>query len=246
MSAPKFMIDRLEQGFSLPPGNSERFSGYGVMGLTFASGHVLGMRRFPVSSVGPGYISVWHRYPDGKWTFCQNVQAQQACPRYFGKAISASLLRDITITWTGTHRFTVTIGDDIDLHWNVSLKSTPSTRVMNSFSNLLPEVLWHNQRFLKGMSSMAGIVLHAGHIGLTGVAPNGQLFVANPRQIWIIDSSTATLGKVDFGTIGPLENQARIGDFWIPQRGIFAVGGADFEVYDPSKHTLTTSLQQSL
>ncbi len=245
MSAPKIVVDRLEQDFSLPPGNSERFSGYGVMGLTFVSGHVLGMRRFPVSSVGPGYISVWHRNPAGKWTFYQNVQAQQACPRYFGKAISESLLRDIIITWTGTHSFTVTIGDDVDLHWDVTLKSTPATRVMNRLSSMLPEVLWHNQKFLKGMSSMAGIILSAGHIGLTGFAPNGQLFVANPRQIWMIDSSTGTLGKVDFGTIGPLESQARLGDFWIPQRGIFAVGGADFEVYNPSKHTLTTSLQST-
>ena len=44
----------------LPSGGEERFAGYGVMGLPFASGHVLAMRRFPASSIGPGYSSVWH------------------------------------------------------------------------------------------------------------------------------------------------------------------------------------------
>lgn len=43
----------------LPPGDEERFAGYGVMGLPFASGHVLAMRRFPSSSIGPAYTSVW-------------------------------------------------------------------------------------------------------------------------------------------------------------------------------------------
>ena len=45
------------------PGQEERFSGYGVMGLPFRSGHVLALRRFPVTSVGPGYTSVWWRDP---------------------------------------------------------------------------------------------------------------------------------------------------------------------------------------
>jgi hypothetical protein len=35
-----------------------------LMGLPLASGHILAMRRFPASSVGPGYTSVWHRGPE--------------------------------------------------------------------------------------------------------------------------------------------------------------------------------------
>ena len=129
---PKNLVESLEQGLSLPSGNSERFSGYGVMGLTFASGHVLGLRRFPASSVGPGYTSVWYRNLEGRWTFYQDVQPQQACPRYFGSAISEALVREITVEWTGTHSFAVTIGDDINLRWQVSLKATTATRLMNT------------------------------------------------------------------------------------------------------------------
>lgn len=241
--SPETLVAYLEQGLRLPPGNAERFSGYGVMGLTFVSGQVLGLRRFPASSVGPAYTSVWYRSPEGRWTFYQNVPPQQACPRYFGAAIAEVLLREITVEWTGRSSFSVTIGDDVDLRWHVSLTATPATRLMNTLSRWLPERLWHKERFLKAMSGLAGLLLGAGRIGLTGKAPNGQSFVVAPRQIWMVDSGTASLRGQEFGSVGPLTNQARLGDFRIPQRGIFAIGRAAFELYDPSRHTLRTSLQ---
>jgi hypothetical protein len=241
---PKILIDRLEEGLSLPSGDSERFSGYGVMGLPFASGHVLGLRRFPASSIGPGYSSVWHRNPHGRWTFYQDVPPQYACPRYFGGAISETLEREIEINWSSARSFTVTIRDEVNLHWQISLTATPATRLINTLSGALPEGLWHNPTFLRKMGSMASLALQAGHITLTGVAPNGQSFVATPKKIWIIGSSTATLLGEDLGSIGPLQSQARLGDFWVPQRGIFAIGGAMFESYHASRHTLKTSMPQ--
>ena len=54
MSSPKSLAESTEFGAELPPGNEERFSGYGVMGLPFASGHILSLRRFPASSLGEG------------------------------------------------------------------------------------------------------------------------------------------------------------------------------------------------
>src|SRR5262249_43826239 len=50
-------------------GDAERFTGYGVMGLPFAGGHYLAFRCWPHSSIGPGYRAVWHRDPEGTWTF---------------------------------------------------------------------------------------------------------------------------------------------------------------------------------
>jgi hypothetical protein len=61
---PRDLVDRLEASPQLPAGSEERFNGYGLMGLPLASGHILAMRRFPASSVGPGYTSVWHRGPE--------------------------------------------------------------------------------------------------------------------------------------------------------------------------------------
>ena len=54
---------------ALPDGPGDRFSGYAIIGLPFQSGHVLALRRFPTSSIGPGYTAVWHRNPSGRWTF---------------------------------------------------------------------------------------------------------------------------------------------------------------------------------
>jgi hypothetical protein len=44
----------------LPLGDCERVSGYRVMGLPFASGHVIELRRWTASSVGDKFTSIWH------------------------------------------------------------------------------------------------------------------------------------------------------------------------------------------
>src|SRR4051812_4271147 len=122
---PKSLVDKLEENHRVFRKDSEHFSGYGIMGLTFTSGHILGLRRFPASSVGPGYTSVWYRNPQGRWTFFQDKTPELACSRYFGKAISKTLICDIVIKWTDSNSFTVTIDDDINLYWRVSLIHTP-------------------------------------------------------------------------------------------------------------------------
>ena len=66
-------------------------------------------------------------------------------------------------------------------------------------------------------------ILGSGEIKLTGCTPNGQLFTAAPRLIWSIAESRATIRGVDAGTPAPLPKQAMLGDFCIPQRGIFAI-----------------------
>ena len=38
-----------------------------------------------------------------------------------------------------------------------------------------------------------------------------------------------------------LDEQARLGDFWIPNRGIFSFGQAYFEPFDDAKHSSATS-----
>lgn len=240
---PKALVEGMDQNLPLPERNSERFSGYGVMGLTFSSGHALALRRFPASSLGAGYTSVWHRNPAGEWVFYQDVEPQLACARYFGKNVSKTLNRDIAINWISDFRFEVTIKEDVNLQWTISLKPTSATKIMNTMSNMVPGSLWYNKLFLKTMSGVAGSMLNVGHIGLCGLAPNGQYFIANPKLIWMIDSSKASLQGEDFGSIGPLKKQSRLADFWIPQRGVFAIGDASFEAYDPSRHSLTTALQ---
>ena len=239
---PREAVQRAEANARLPSGSDERFAGYGVMGLPFSSGHVLAMRRFPASSVGPGYISVWHRSPEGRWTFWQDVPPAQACPRYFGAAIAESFESEIDVSWTGPRDLSIRVADELD--WDVSVASTPVTTAMNTLSSLLPNALWRNGLVLGAMESMAGLALHAGRVGLRGTAPNRQRFIANPLRIWFVTRTRAVLRGQDLGPMGRLTQQARLGDFWLPQRGILSVGRAFFEPFDAAAHISATQQTQ--
>jgi hypothetical protein len=107
MRQPAEYAEEIEREPMLPAGSAERFSGYGVMGLPFRSGHILGLRCFSASSIGPGYRSVWHRGPSGRWTFYQDQPAELACTRYFGAAVDEVRECPIEIAWTGPRSFEV-------------------------------------------------------------------------------------------------------------------------------------------
>lgn len=212
---------------ALPSGEGERFAGYGIMGLPFSSGHVLAMRRFAASSVGPGYTSIWHRDPNGRWEFWQDQPPDLACPRYFSAALADARTVAIDLTWTPPATIRLAI-PDIDFMWTATMRSSPVTSAMNVVGRAVPDRLWRSERFLRVMGGVAGAALRAGHVGLAGEVPNGQRFIANPLQVWLVASTAASLGGVDFGLPGPLDRQAALGDFWIPQRGVFAIGRAFF------------------
>ena len=241
MAAPKDLADEMERRAPLPSGSDKRFVGYGVLGVSFASGHLLAMRRWPASSLGEAYTSVWHRDPQGRWTFYTDVPPRLACPRYFGSAITEAVVREIEIAWRGPQDFTVSIEEDPGLDWRLSLTETPATRLMNAMGGVLPDALWREEAVLNPMGKAASLVLRAGRLGLAGRVPNRQRFIANPMLVWAIRSSTARMGNQDLGSVGPLAVQTRLGDFWIPQRGIFAIGRAFFEPLDPARHALATA-----
>jgi hypothetical protein len=233
------IVDDLERNARLPAGDDERFFGYVVSGLTFPSGHVLGLRRFPVTSVGPGYTSVWLRDPAENWSIFTTVPAEKSCPRYFGSGLRHTSVHAIAVDWTGPRGFTVSI-PDIDFSWEATVSDTPVTRLMSGMTAKTPDRLWQSGPFLAAMGVMSGPALRLGRMRLAGTAPNRQRFRAAPRRLWFIDNSSARLGATDFGPPGPLPEQARLGGFWVPQRGTFMIGAAAFETLDPARH-----LQQS-
>ncbi|HYM14791.1 MAG TPA: hypothetical protein VEZ14_04480 [Dehalococcoidia bacterium] len=239
---PRKYAEQVERAPALPAGGDERFQGYGVMGEPFASGHVLALRRFTASSLGPGYTSVWHRDPSGRWTFYADVEPGQACARYFGSAVEQAVACPIELSWPGPRTLHVCI-ESAALDWTVEVAPTLATRAMNVMSRRMPERLWKERRVLALMAALAGPTLRAGRLGVYGRAPNGQQFIANPIVLWAITGGRATIAGVDLGPQGPLAHQARLGDFWIPQRGLLAVGRAYFEPFDPALHSAAVSQQ---
>ncbi|MDQ0757115.1 hypothetical protein [Arthrobacter sp. B3I4] len=229
MQSPRTLAESAERNPVLPSGPDERFAGYGVMGVPFSSGYVLALRHFAASSVGPGYTSVWIRDPAGAWTMHSTTAPAFSCPRYFGSVLASASTSGITVRWRNDYSFTVEGGDGLDLSWDVTLHATPVTRLMSAVAGSVPEGLWRSPTFLRAMGAVAGPALGAGHIGLTGRVPNGQAFGARPRQMWFVQGSKAHLRGKDLGQVASLPVQDRLGDFWIPQRGIFMIGSSVFE-----------------
>lgn len=220
---------------ALPTGDDERFAGFGVMGLPFSSGHYLALRQFPAASFAPAYLSVWHRDPDGNWTFYATTPAANSCARYFSSATTnAAVQCDIDVKWITPWWFRVQIPGLLE--WSVHTESTLRTRLLSKVAGWLPDRTWTNRTMLQAIGRVAGVVLRAGDVRLTGVSPNGQRFMVAPKQMWAVAASRAVLWGEDLGPIGPLEQQARLGDFRPPQRGICVITSGHFENFDADRH----------
>jgi hypothetical protein len=199
---PRQVARRLEAAPALPAGTDERFSGYGVMGLPFRFGHVLALRRFTATSIGPGYASVWHRRPDGSWVLYTDVGPGRSCPRFFGADAAEAIETRIDLEWLGPYRLRVVV-PSVSFEWEVTAAQTAATRLMNAVGRIVPESALRRPSVLSVMSGIAGPLLGAGRVGLRGIVPNGQYFIATPRVLWVITDSRARLGGEDFGLPAP-------------------------------------------
>jgi hypothetical protein len=231
---PRDATLELQRDPILWPGSDERSTGYGVMGLPFASGHYLALRDMAATSIGPSYRSVWHRAPNGQWTFLADAAPEQSCARYFASDSAQTLHTKIEIHWDGPYSLRVGVPDLLE--WRLELASTPATLLMSALGRRLPAAAGRGESFRRMMARVAGPMLRAGRMGMAGTTPNGQRFAAAPWMIWTVSSSSATLRGVDLGSPLPLHQQAHLGDFWLPQRGLFALANVAFENFDPARH----------
>lgn len=231
--APGQLAAAIERS-DLPAGEDERFAGYGIMAQPFRSGHLLAMRRFPHTSIGAGYTSVWHCDPGGRWTMWNDAAPVDSCPRYFGPALTAVEECPIDVGWPDA--WTVTVRIEGVLEWRTRIVATPATRMMTAIGAHLPDSLWRNRAVLAVMGRVAGPVLRAGALRLWGRVPSRQWFTVNIRNVWATADVTARLLGEDLGPTGPTRPQRWLGGFALPNRGLFAVGRATLETYRPERH----------
>jgi hypothetical protein len=233
MKPPGQFAQAVEDRLILPPGDCERVSGYGVMGLPFASGHILGLRRWTASSVGDRFTSIWHRDPAGRWTFYESIACEVACTRNFGADVERVREGPIELEWEASNRLRVRTGDGV-VDWDITTAATAATRMMSTMGSMVPLAAWRSRPVLRAMGAMAGRVLGVGKVQLTGTTSNRQHFDANPLRIWYVTESHAVVEGEDLGPIGPLDDQAHMADFYFPQRGMFAVGRVFISPLRPS------------
>jgi hypothetical protein len=220
---------------ALPPGDDERFAGFGVLGLPFASGHYLALRCIPTSTFAPSYRSVWHRDPAGVWTFYATSPGELSCSRYFSSATPRDAVQcDIDVAWVTP--WSLFVGIAGLLEWQLDLGTSASTRMMSGIAPRLPERTWASRLALGALGRVAGPMMGAGRVRLSGRAPNGQRFMIAPKRFWAVTHSRAVWRAGDLGAVARLRPQARLADFWAPQRGFFVTGGGRLETFDPSRH----------
>jgi hypothetical protein len=224
---PRALAAWLERHATVPDGTCERFDGYGVMGLPFSSGHILALRRFPASSIGPAYSSVWHRTPSGRWTFYTDNEPGRDCTRYFSASVNETIRTEITLDWKGPCRLEVRV-PAAALIWETEVTETWQTRTMNTLGAMLPQPLWHRRPILSAMAFAVQHLLGTGPVRLWGRSSNGHHFIANLRRIWVVSHARAAIAGNDLGTPAPTPEPVRLGDFRIPQRGLLAFGQALF------------------
>ncbi|MGW5110210.1 hypothetical protein [Nocardia sp. NPDC004123] len=220
---------------ALWPGTDERLAGYGVMGMPFETGDYLALRHFAATSIGSGYRAVWHRNPAGEWTFYSDVAPEFSCARYFSDGGSATTVRTpIDIEWIGPYSLEVRIPGILE--WRIDLEATGRTRLLSAVGRHTPAAVWRSDRCHRIMAKSVGPMLQVGHIRMSGTTPNGQHFAAGPMLMWLVSASRARLRGADLGAPAPLPQQQQLGDFWLPQRGVFVVAKAAFESFDPARH----------
>jgi hypothetical protein len=219
----------------LPDGDEERVVGFGVMGLPFTSGHYLAFRDFPETSFSPAYLSVWHRTPDGVWTFYATTPGPQSCSRYFSSATPVDpVVCDIASRWVTPWSLAISIEAVLD--WRIDITATPATRLMSTIGSHLPARVSRSRKALAAISPVVGPLLGIGRMKLTGNLPNGQEFRIAPKRVWAVADSTAVVHGEDLGPIGPHPVQGNLADFQLPQRGICVVAQGRFEAFDVSRH----------
>jgi hypothetical protein len=223
---PRDLVAALEAHPAVPDGDGERFAGYGVMGVTFPSRDVLALRRFPASSVGPGYTSVWHRDRDGQWTFFQDVAAERGCARYFHNGIDMIAVAPIRIVWPRADTFSVMVDNGRRVEWEVRLGTSAVTRALTAAAARVPSRLWRVHAVVVVLSVFASVALRAGRVRLAGRTPTGHTFLAKPSGLWPVVASRAVIGGRDTGEAVVAREQHRLGGVWLPRRGLFAVAEA--------------------
>ena len=224
-TTPRQAVEAVQAHPRLPEGDDERFTGYGVMGMPFASGHYLALRDFVATSVGPAYRAIWHRDPQGRWTIHTTGAPELTCPRYFGSVTATAQVPSISVSWRDDHTLDVTLGDE--LSWRIELEATPATRMMTTMGGDAARGRVEQQRRARRDGA------DGAHDARDRTDPPARRDAERPRVQGGAASDLAPRrrrrvvprrGPRRAG--GRLGRQTRLGDFWLPQRGVFFVGRA--------------------
>lgn len=124
------------------------------------------------------------------------------------------------------------------LDWTLTATETTVLRLLNAVSAVLPVWTWRPAVLVRARERLA-YVLGMGDLQLSGVTPSGHSGTLMPQRMYLIEDSTATLGRADLGRPTRLASNPRIGDVPLPARGVLAIGQAQWRILDPLEYERT-------
>jgi hypothetical protein len=232
--APCDVVRHLERGGTPPDGADEGFVGYGVPGVCFASGHVLGLCRWVASSAGPGHTSVWHRTPDGRWHWYADVPPALVRARCAGAFADATPVGTIRLTWRMADTLVVEV-PVVGLRWVVRLHATWRTRAVGALCAPVPARWLLTPLGARALAPLARWGLGTGPVRLAGRTPDGRRFRVAPHRVWSVEHLEARLGGAALGSAVRPRAPLAVGDLRLPGRAVFATVSAHFEACDPGR-----------
>ena len=213
----------------------EQLTGYSILGITFTSGDILGLRVFPHSDFAP-YQSVWHRDRTGAWSvYVDGPSLEIGCPRWWGPALQTAGLASIAVEWPGPNELRVTMGEPA-LEWTVTLDERPVERLMNLAGAPMPAWSWRPGMLRAPREWMARWALGMGHVRMGGQAPARMPIVLMPRRIYGIAASRGAWEGRDLGDATIAATEPRVGGFAFPVRGAFAIGDFRAKILDEPEY----------
>ncbi len=237
MKSPQEITSRIQASPEAPSRavSGEAYSGFAVLGVSFASGHTLALRDFPRATTGRPFTSVWMREPNGDWHFFSTVSPSGSCAKYMRPAVADQTA--IEVAWLDRRTLRVEI-PAIGLRWIVALEARGRFGLMSRVAGMLPAGLKRTRPGAKALATIASRTLGAGKFNLSGRVPNGQPFIAQPSAVWRVTSSQASIRGFSFGDVVRAPEQYRFGDFRLPTRGVAMAGTAVFEPVPEAEEVL--------
>ena len=217
------------------------------MGLPFASGHYLALRDFPAASFlpdsVPGYRSVWHRDPDGRVDVLRD-HARRTELRPLLQLGHHQRRRRVSGRRHLDRRTTRLVVDIPDvLHWTIELQPHGVDPAAD------PDRLPATRRCLdQPRCARRDRPVRRVPAGCRAGATGGH----DAQRSELPHRATADVGRdahrgpcctvTTSAPVAPLPDQARLGDFRAPQRGLAVVGQGRFDAFDPTRHRTATDL----
>lgn len=204
-------------------GNGDQRAGYGVMALTFQSGHTLSLWRSAPATAARPRTAVWHRNPNGQWICYADGGSDRTPTDLVTPAMHETICTEIRLEWFRHDTMWLTIARE-RVAWAVRVVTTAETRAFNCLASIASALPRSSRLELRRSAARR----------LFGDDPaplHGHAAELEPRRAWFVVASAAVVDGRDLGPVGSPQNPQLVREARgaaLARRGVFLIGNAKF------------------